>query len=147
MPGCALFFLLNPAAAQSAKEEPEFVSLGLISFSPDYQLGEDARFIVFKIRNRTTRSVVEIFGWVYRFPEGEENSPAARVLVNNPHRGGTLLGTGPHRPGSVARWRFPLLRQNPEDVKGALFTLWVNPKGLFFARSEPPPLPSGETEK
>ena len=149
--GIALTLLLSgiPPANAAETEEADFVSLGLISYSPDYVLSKDYDFIVFKIKNLSGRTITEIFGWVYRSLEDAGGEPNGVLLANNPHRGGTIVKGQPHRPGTIAQWRFPLLPSDPPPSSKDTYFLRVSPKGIFFARVEPPSPPpeSGKKKK
>ncbi|MFQ5673595.1 MAG: hypothetical protein ACE5G9_10910 [Nitrospinales bacterium] len=130
--------LLTPAGAPGQQNEaPEFVNWGLISVSPKFTLGENARFIIFPIRNNATRSIVAVYAWIFEVGE-DENGNATFRLANNPNTGGVLIKNKQHAPGTVADWRFSLVAANRPAGGGAPnFTLRVSPRGIFFARMEP----------
>lgn len=125
--------------AETDEEEIDFFNLGLISVSPNYILAEDAKFILFTIRNNTTRSISNIFGWVYEFIEDEQGVSSNFRLVNNPNQGGLIIKEKHHTPGTVVQWRFSLIasKQPVDPLKS--FTLRISPKGIFFSRIEPQP--------
>jgi len=121
----------------SADADSEFVNLGSIAFSNDYQLSADRSFIIFKIKNQEFRTLSHIFGWVYLFETGSDQQPTAFQLINNPHQSAILIKGGPHRPGVTAQWRFFLRKKTSANAKEK-FTLRVSPKSLFYAVWEPP---------
>ena len=143
---CLLFFCLtlvsfspDEAAAQNISQK-DFTNLGLISISRNYTLAKDASHIIFPIRNNTTRTISNIFGWVYRFNQPPEGKPFNFVLVNNPHRGGTVIKGKPHRPTTIADWRFPLIKAVPGSKKAGKYTLRISTKSVFYPKVEPPNL-------
>ena len=120
----------------SGKQEEEYINLGYISVSPKYKLGPRAKNIIFKIRNNATRSIQNIFGWVYEFQEGEEGEASEFRLVNNPNKGGIIDKGGAHEPTKEENWRFPLIAANPPINPSNKFTLLVDPRGIRFASFE-----------
>ncbi len=113
----------------------EFIELEYISFSPDFTLGENANFIVFKIHNHSARPIANIFAWVYRIKKGKDKDTVRYVLANNPNKGGILVKGGTQAPGEVAEWRFPLTQAiNPNEPvdPNEKYTLRVSPKSVFF---------------
>jgi len=136
--GLAAWLLVFGADAAQKEDESQYVHLGLISFSPKYILAKDFSHIIFNIKNNGARTLSEIFGWVYLYQEGDAEKAKDFILVNNPHRGGTVVKGNPHRPGTIAQWRFPLTVKNRAITPKDKFTLRVDPKGIFFARMEPP---------
>lgn len=124
---------------QAAKSEKkgEFISMGLVSVSREYTLADNSTFIVFKIKNNATRSIRNLFAWVYEYRESKSGTPSNFRLVNNPNRGGTLIEGDVHRPGTVAEWRFPLIGQDTVADSAKRFALRVSPSAVFFAQIEP----------
>lgn len=112
-----------------------FINLEYISFSPDFTLGDNASFIVFKIQNNSARPIANIFAWVYRIKKGKNKDTLSYLLANNPNKGGILVNGGTHAPGEIAEWRFPLTQTaNPNDPidPNEKYTLRVSPKSIFF---------------
>ncbi len=136
----AFCVLGNPLPAESQPREDsngDYVNLGNIAFSSDYQLAEDRSFIIFKIKNQEYRTLSHIFGWVYRTQPGNENTETTYQLMNNPHQAATLIQGGPHRPGAIAEWRFIFQKKVPANAQEK-FILRVSPKSLFYTVWEPP---------
>lgn len=131
-----------PVSAQTDEPENELIDLGPISFSPDYNLSEDKSFIIFTIRNNTTRSIHGIFAWVYEFNENENSVPVNFRLANNPHKGGLSIAGEAHVPGALVGWRFPLTSARLLNDKFQKFTLRASPKGIFFSKVEPRGIPA-----
>lgn len=133
-----MVFSATPLLAQEEADDVRtFINLGLISFSPKYKLTENGRHIIFRIRNNSARSISNIFAWVYGFVKGKDGKETDFRLVNNPHRGGTMVKGGPHFPGKVIEWRFPLTEKiSPDDTKRD-FTLRASQKSIFFMKVEP----------
>ena len=133
-----LFLTPFPASAQEEQpEEEEFVDWGYISVSRNFTLGEKNRFIVFPIKNNTTRSIHTIHAWIYELLEDDKGGSTYR-LVNNPNIGGLLFKTKLHIPGKVADWRFSLVAANQQAGGEPKFNFRVSHRGIFFAKTEPP---------
>ncbi|QPJ65599.1 MAG: hypothetical protein G3M78_09415 [Candidatus Nitrohelix vancouverensis] len=128
-----------PVDAQTGNaDDKDWVSLGLISYDKKYRIRPGDDFIIFNIQNNASKTITNLYAWIYKYQEDDEGKPGKFLLVNNPHRGGTIINRVPHRPGSRTEWRFPLMRGNaPQDPKG-LFTLRASPKSILFAKTEPP---------
>lgn len=131
-----------PVSAQADSPENELIDLGPISFSPDYNLSKDKSFIIFTIRNNTTRSIRGIFAWIYEFNEDENNVPVNFRLANNPHKGGLSITGEAHVPGALTGWRFPLTPARLLNDKSQKFILRASPKGIFFSTVEPRGIPA-----
>jgi len=129
--------LHRESAAQESILENELVNLGLISFSRQYRLVDDASFIIFKIRNNSTRTITNIYGWAYRYHRKDNGEKIDLVLINNPYKSGTLIIGRNHLPGTIAEWRFALVRGKPTGDARELYTLRVSPKSIYFAEMEP----------
>jgi len=95
-------FLSQATAQEDIKEE--FVNIGLIGVSKLHSLPEQTNSIVFRIRNNTTRTISQIYGWVYMYDKGPNGKGNNFVLMNNPHKGGNIIKGNPHRPGTVSEW-------------------------------------------
>lgn len=121
----------NPAMA--AETTDDFFNAGPVSISKKYTLAKDISFIVFKIRNNTTRTINGLYGWVFKIKPGENNRSGQLSLINNPHRSGLIIKGKPHAPGKLAEWRFPLLDGLPVPEKNEKFTLQVNQGSVFYS--------------
>ena len=122
--------------AQEGNAE-KFVNLGLISISDQYTLPEKINSIVFKIKNNSSRTISNIYGWVYRYDIGPGNKGKNFVLMNNPHKGGTITKGKPQLPGAISEWSFPLVRKTSIPTGQVAYTLRVHPRSIFFAKIEP----------
>ncbi|MBI5427088.1 MAG: hypothetical protein HZA02_02280 [Nitrospinae bacterium] len=151
----ALFFLahlsgaLFPGAGSAQEKQAQkenFINLGLVSYSPDYTLAPDASFIVFKIKNNSARSISNIFGWVYRYQEGNDGNAANFVLVNNPNQGGMMLKSDRLAPGGVAEWKFALTKNAQAGKDKGKYALRISPKSIFFSRLGPGTKPGGPSK-
>jgi len=128
----------GPGHSQTSKEaDQEYINLGNIAFSSDYQLAEDRSFIIFTIKNQEYRTLSRLFGWVYLYRTGDDQQPPEFQLMNNPHQSATVIEGAPHRPGSTAQYRFLLQKIVPAHAKEK-FTLRVSPKSLYYTAWEPP---------
>ncbi len=129
--------LASSDGIQAQDEEEKFVNLGLIGVSSKYNLTPDNRGILFRIRNNTTRTISNIFGWVYIYEKGEDDKEKNFVLLNNPHKGGSIVKGKPHSPGKISEWRFPLVRKATPPNQNVKYTLRVHSRSIFFANIEP----------
>lgn len=128
----------RPVHSQPAEEtDQEYVNLGNIAFSKDYQVAADRSFIIFTIKNQAFRTLSQIFGWVYLYQTEDDKNPVSFQLMNNPHQSATLIEGGPHRPGATAQWRFLFKKIIPGNPKQK-FTLRVSPKSIYYSVWEPP---------
>ena len=121
--------------AQQTKEKEDegtFFNLGYISYSPNYVLSQDGRFITFKVRNDTSRPITNIFAWVYRSGEEKEGETSGFLLVNNPNKGGILVKGSSHPSGEIAEWRFSFTRVKNKINPSEKYSLRVSPKSIFF---------------
>lgn len=126
----------SQALAQEDVKE-KFVNLGLISISDLYTLPSETNSIVFRIKNNASRTISQIYGWVYMYDKGPEGKGTNFVLLNNPHRGGTIIKGTPHRPGTISEWSFPLVREPFIANQEIEYTLRVHTRSIFFASIEP----------
>ena len=135
----SLTFYASPVLAQDEDEDVEekFVNLGLISISDLFTLPSQTNTIVFRIRNNASRTISQIFGWVYMYDKVANSRGDNFVLMNNPHRGGNILKGTPHRPGTIAEWSFPLVREPFIANQDIGYSLRVHPRSIFFATIEP----------
>ena len=127
----------------------DFNNLGPISYAKDPKLSPESDHITYRIKNKTARTIDQIYAWIYDTDEDEEGNTTSSTLVNNPHRGGIITEGKPHRPGDIAEWRFPLIKTLTTKIEGLggggvnakTFTLRVSNKGIFHSRVEPPAKP------
>ena len=126
----------SPALAQENADE-KFVNLGLISISDLYTLPSNTKKIVFRIKNNASRTISQIYGWVYMYDKVDGGKGTNFVLMNNPHKGGIIIKGAPHRPGTIAEWSFPLVRKPVAANEEIDYSLRVHPRSIFFARIEP----------
>ncbi len=125
------------ARAQDEGVAENFVNLGLISISDLLTLPAKTKSIVFRIKNNTSRSISQIYGWVYMYDKVANGRRTNFVLMNNPHRGGRIIEGAPHRPGTIAEWHFPLVREPFIPNAELDYSLRVHPRSIFFASIEP----------
>jgi hypothetical protein len=139
----AAFTLLNLTSyashvrAQDEGVAENFVNLGLISISDLLTLPAKTKSIVFRIKNNTSRTISQIYGWVYKYDKVSNGRGKNFVLMNNPHRGGRVTEGAPHRPGTIAEWHFPLVREPFTPNAELDYSLRVHPRSIFFASIEP----------
>ncbi len=134
---CLLSYVFYPWQSLAQEDVNErFVNIGLISISNLYTLPEKTNTIIFRIKNNTTRTISQIYGWVYVYDIGPEGKGKNFVLLNNPHKGGNIIKGYPHLPGTVSEWSFPLVREPFIADQQIEYTLRVHPRSIFFARVE-----------
>lgn len=126
---------LSLALAQEDAIE-KFVNLGLIGVSNQHSLPAKTNTIVFRIRNNSSRTISNIFGWVYMYDKGINGKGKNFVLLNNPHKGGNIVKGKPHRPGTISEWSFPLTREPFIANQEIDYTLKVHSRSIFFANIE-----------
>lgn len=119
-------------------QEPEkFTTIGPIGISNKYKIPENRRAIIFKIKNYASRSINQIFGRVFMIDK-KETDPAKRfLLINNPHKGGSIIKGKPHRPGTVSEWIFVLARKPLKANQNIDYTLQIHPRSIFYVNVEP----------
>ena len=135
--------------SQAPAEDEDFNNLGSISYDKEYELSPEKDHITYRIKNKTARTIDQIYAWIYDTDEDEEGKTTSSTLVNNPHRGGIITLGKPHRPGDIAEWRFPLIKTLASKIEGLggggvnskTFTLRVSNKGIFHPIVEPPAKP------
>lgn len=130
-------FQVGSVWAQAGGSSKEFTHMGLISVSRNYSIAEDYSHITFSIKNNSSRTIQNIYGWVYRYNQAPNGKPFNLVLLNNPHKGGIVLNGAPHRPNEIQDWRFPLKPGAPPTEKTEKYTLKITNKSIFFSNSEP----------
>ena len=137
-----LFFLLhNETFAQN--EEEKFTNIGPIGISNKYTIPEKKQAIVFRIKNNSPKSIMQLFGRVFMTDKNQPDPKKRVLLINNPHKGGSIVKGKPHRPGTISEWQFTLMRKPSKNNEEIKYTLQVNPKSIFFANLEP----AGENKK
>lgn len=135
---------LSQVSAQEEDVNEKFVNIGMIAISNLYTLPERTNTIVFRIRNNTTRTINQIFGWVYIYDKGPNGQGKNFVLLNNPHKGGNIIKGAPHLPGRISEWSFPLVREPFIADEEVDYTLRVHSRAIFFANVEPAAKPTPE---
>ena len=125
---------------QAPAEDDGFTNLGPISYSNDYKLSPESDHITYRIKNKTTLTIDKVFVWIYHTAKGDEGNTTSQTLVNNPHRGGTVIKGKPHRPTTISDWRFPLIKAVPGSEKAGKYTLRISTKSVFYPKVEPPNL-------
>lgn len=135
----SLLSLISYPSISLAQEDvkEKFVNLGLISISVLYTLPSKTNSIVFRIKNNSARTISQIYGWVYMYDKGPSGKGTNFALLNNPHRGGTIIKGAPHRPGTISEWSFPLVREAIIANEEIDYTLRVHTRSIFFASIEP----------
>jgi len=133
-----MFALASYPSKALAQEDviEKFVNIGLIGISNLYTLPDKTNTITFRIRNNSTRTISNIFGWVYRYDKSPDGKGKNFVLLNNPHKGGIIIKGKPHRPGTVSEWSFPLVREPFTANQEIDYTLRVHSRSIFFAHVE-----------
>jgi len=135
-------FLLSTLSIHKAygqdQGEEKFTNIGSIGISANYTLPENRSAIIFRIKNYTSRSINQIFGRVFMIDEQETDPKKRFVLINNPHKAGTIIKGKPHRPGTISEWNFSLTRKTLTANQNINYTLQVHPRSIFFANVEPP---------
>jgi len=130
--------MLHPGQTLAQENVNEkFANIGLISISNLYTLPDKTNTIVFRIKNNTTRTISQIYGWVYVYDVGPEGKEKNFVLLNNPHKGGNIVKGYPHSPGKISEWSFPLAREPLIADQQIKYTLRVHSRSIFFASVEP----------
>jgi len=130
----SIFYSVQVIAQEDSNEE--FFNIGPISISNLYTIPSTKNNIVFKIKNNTSRTISQIYGWAYKFDKGPDGKGKNFVLLNNPHKGGIIIKGKPHRPGTISEWSFPLVRKPSTTNQEASYTLRVHSRSIFFASIE-----------
>ena len=125
----------NALAQEDGKEKVR--NLGPIGISTLHSLPEKTNTIVFRIKNNSSRTISQIFGWVYMYEKALSGKGKNWMLLNNPHRGGNIIKGKPHRPGTVSEWSFPLVREPFIANQEIDYTLRVHSRSIFFVNVEP----------
>lgn len=114
----------------------KFSDNGPIGISNQFTLPDKTNTIVFRIKNNTTRTISQIYGWVYMYDKGPNGKGKNFLLLNNPHKGGNIVKGNPHSPGTISEWSFPLVREPFIANQEIDYTLRVHPRSIFFAKVE-----------
>ena len=130
-----VIFLFNNKAY--SQEEEKFANIGPIGISNKYTIPEKKQAIIFRIKNNSSRTIKQLFGRVFKIDKSQTNPQKKFLLINNPHKGGSISKGKPHRPGTVSEWRFTLAIEPPAANEEIEYILQVNPKSIFFANVEP----------
>ena len=130
----SIFYSVQALAQEDSNEK--FFNIGLISISDLYTIPSEKNNIIFRIKNNTSRTISQIYGWAYKFDKGPEGKTKNFVLLNNPHKGGMIIKGKPHRPGTVSEWSFPLVRKPSITSPETSYTLRVHSRSIFFASIE-----------
>ena len=118
------------------QDEEEFINFGYISVSSKYTIDSKAKNVTFKIRNNSTRSIKNIFFWIYEFKKDAKGAVEPLRLVNNPNKSGLPIKEATHEPYAEEKWRFHLIAANPPVDDSKKFALLVDPRGIKFAKFE-----------
>ena len=130
----SIFYSVQALAQEDSNEK--FFNIGPISISDLYTIPSEKNNIIFRIKNNTSRTISQIYGWAYKFDKGPEGKTKNFVLLNNPHKGGMIIKGKPHRPGTVSEWSFPLVRKPSITSPETSYTLRVHSRSIFFASIE-----------
>ncbi|MBC8284036.1 MAG: hypothetical protein H8E32_09500 [Nitrospinae bacterium] len=132
-----LSVLLPHYQVHSQDADEKFTTIGPIGISNKYTLPANRRAIVFRIKNYTSRSISQLFGRVFLIDKSQTDPQKKFLLINNPHKGGTILKGKPHRPGTISEWNFTLIREPLLANQNIEYTLQVHPRSIFFTNGEP----------
>ena len=130
----SIFYSVQALAQEDSNEK--FFNIGPISISDLYTIPSEKNNIIFRIKNNTSRTISQIYGWAYKFDKGPDGKTKNFVLLNNPHKGGMIIKGKPHRPGTVSEWSFPLVRKPSITSPETSYTLRVHSRSIFFASIE-----------
>ena len=130
-----LFLSNNQAYGQ--EEEEKFANIGPIGISNKYTIPKNKQAIIFKIKNNSSRTIKQLFGRVFKIDKSQTDPQKKFLLINNPHKGGSISKGKPHRPGTISEWHFTLALEPQAANEEIGYTLQVHPKSIFFANIEP----------
>ena len=133
----SLIIFLSNNKAYSQEEEEKFANIGPIGISNKYTIPKNKQAIIFKIKNNSSRTIKQLFGRVFKIDKSQTDLQKKFLLINNPHKGGSISKGKPHRPGTVSEWHFTLGIEPPAANEEIEYILQVNPKSIFFANVEP----------
>jgi hypothetical protein len=130
----SIFYSVHAIAQEDSNEK--FFNIGPISISDLYNIPSKKKNIIFRIKNNTSRTISQIYGWAYKFDKGPDGKGKNFVLLNNPHKGGVISKGKPHRPGTISEWSFPLVSKPSITNQDTSYTLRVHSRSIFFASIE-----------
>ncbi len=133
----SLVLFLSNNQAYGQEEEEKFTNIGPIGISNKYTIPEKKRAIIFRIKNNSSRTIKQLFGRVFKIDKSQTDPQKKFLLINNPHKGGSISKGKPHRPGTISEWHFTLVLEPPTANEEIEYTLQVHPKSIFFANIEP----------
>ena len=133
----SLVLFLSNNQAYGQEEEEKFTNIGPIGISNKYTIPEKKRAIIFRIKNNSSRTIKQLFGRVFKIDKSQTDPQKKFLLINNPHKGGSISKGKPHRPGTISEWHFTLALEAPTANEEIEYTLQVHPKSIFFANIEP----------
>ena len=133
----SLILFLSNNKAYGQEEEEKFANIGPIGISNKYTIPKNKRGIIFRIKNNSFRSIKQLFGRVFKIDKSQTDPQKKFLLINNPHKGGSISKGKPHRPGTISEWHFTLALEPQAANEEIEYTLQVHPKSIFFANIEP----------
>jgi len=133
----SLVLFLSNNQAYGQEEEEKFTNIGPIGISNKYTIPEKKRAIIFRIKNNSSRTIKQLFGRVFKIDKSQTDPQKKFLLINNPHKGGSISKGKPHRPRTISEWHFTLVLEPPTANEEIEYTLQVHPKSIFFANIEP----------
>ena len=133
----SLIIFLSNNKAYGQEEEEKVANIGPIGISNKYTIPKNEQAIIFKIKNNSSRTIKQLFGRVFKIDKSQTNPQKKFLLINNPHKGGSISKGKPHRPGTISEWHFTLALEPPAANEEIEYILQVNPKSIFFANVEP----------
>ena len=133
----SLIIFLSNNKAYSQEEDEKFANIGPIGISNKYTIPKNKQAIIFKIKNNSSRTIKQLFGRVFKIDKSQTDLQKKFLLINNPHKGGSISKGKPHRPGTISEWHFTLALKPPAANEEIEYILQVNPKSIFFANVEP----------
>ena len=133
----SLIIFLSNNKAYSQEEEEKFANIGPIGISNKYTIPKNEQAIIFKIKNNSSRTIKQLFGRVFKIDKSQTDPQKKFLLINNPHKGGSISKGKPHRPGTISEWHFILALKPPAANEEVDYILQINPKSIFFSNVEP----------
>ena len=133
----SLIIFLSNNKAYGQEEEEKFANIGPIGISNKYTIPKNKQAIIFKIKNNSSRTIKQLFGRVFKIDKSQTDPQKKFLLINNPHKGGSISKGKPHRPGAVSEWHFTLVIEPPAANEEIEYILQINPKSIFFSNVEP----------
>tara|TARA_B100001123_G_C15132283_1_gene955859 strand:+ start:74 stop:547 length:474 start_codon:yes stop_codon:yes gene_type:complete len=133
----SLVIFLSNNKAYSQEEEEKFANIGPIGISNKYTIPKNKQAIIFRIKNNSSRTIKQLFGRVFKIDKSQTDPQKKFLLINNPHKGGSISKGKPHRPGTISEWHFILALKPPAANEEVDYILQINPKSIFFSNVEP----------